>query len=328
MAQYERNQRVFVYPFTRQPDGDEVVVGRVDTATYLALPPEAVELLDLLAAGYTVGDAQDAFAARHGEVPDMEDFLGLLETHRLAAAEDHGATLAMEAAAVAPTVGGAVQYHFTRIPTWLAQAIFGKVSLVSCALVVALGLAAIALDPSLFPTRSTMIFPRHSGLMLLTLASLSYVSIFLHEMAHVLAERSVGVPSRLGIGHRLWVVVIEADLTALWSVPRGQRYLPFLAGPIVDSVSGAVLVLLLAGEKHGLWAFAPTAYALIRAMTFVYLMAVSWQFFFFVRTDLYYVIAAHFSCKNLLRDAEAFLRNQLARLFPRVLCTDQSQIPF
>jgi hypothetical protein len=42
-------------------------------------------------------------------------------------------------------------------------------------------------------------------------------------------------------------------------------------------------------------------------------MRILWQFFLFVRTDLYFVAVTYLNCKNLLIDTRAFLRNQLAR---------------
>ena len=62
----------------------------------------------------------------------------------------------------------------------------------------------------------------------------TYGGIFVHELAHLIAARAVGVNSRMGISHRLWYLVAETDLTGLWSVTRNQRYLPMLAGMIVD----------------------------------------------------------------------------------------------
>jgi hypothetical protein len=46
-----------------------------------------------------------------------------------------------------------------------------------------------------------------------------------------------------------------------------------------------------------------------------------------VRTDFYYVIASIFNCRNLLKDTQGFLRNQLARVFPFVRPVDQSAVP-
>ena len=56
---YALSDFVEVFPFTRQPEGDEVVIGRPDIGVFLALPAEAVEILDDLAAGRSVGGFRD-----------------------------------------------------------------------------------------------------------------------------------------------------------------------------------------------------------------------------------------------------------------------------
>jgi hypothetical protein len=45
---------------------------------------------------------------------------------------------------------------------------------------------------------------------------IGYATVFLHEMAHLVAARgAVGVSSRLGISHRLWYLVAETDMTGV-----------------------------------------------------------------------------------------------------------------
>ena len=92
----------------------------------------------------------------------------------------------------------------------------------------------------------------------------------------------------------MWVLVAETDMTGLWSVPKRQRYLPMLAGPVIDLVSASLLTLLK-GSRHQGWITLPAVVEEVGlAMVIVYLMRLLWQCFFFVRTDFYYVVAAAF----------------------------------
>jgi len=151
--------------------------------------------------------------------------------------------------------------------------------------------------------------------------------LFVHEFAHLVAARALGVNSRLAISHRLWYLVAETDLTGLWSVPKGKRYLPILAGAIVDATSGCLLLLLVyANDLYGM-RLPDRAVHLLRAIAFVYLMRLAWQCLLYMRTDFYYVIAAFFNCKSLMRDTETFLRNLMSGLFSRIRKVDQSSIP-
>lgn len=163
--------------------------------------------------------------------------------------------------------------------------------------------------------------------MLSTLLVVTYSSVVLHEISHVIAARAQGVSSRLGVGNRLWAFVVEADLTGLWSVPKRQRYLPLLAGSLFDAIVSAGLVLLIFANKLALVNISPAIVHLLRAISLTYMTRILWQALFFVRTDYYYLIATFFDCRNLMSDTEDFLRNQAARLIRWIKPVDQSKIP-
>jgi hypothetical protein len=326
---YTQDTKVAVYPFSRQAEGDEVVIGRADTGVFLALPPDAVEILDTLAAGETVGRAQEIYRQKYGMVPEVQELLEFLETKGFVRPGGGGAEPAAAAGqGVAANVPQQQKYHFTNIPQSLAQALFGPAALVVATLLVVLAAVAVYLEPELAPERSAMIFHHDRTVMMLCLVLLGYTTVFFHEMGHLLAARARGVSSRLGISRRMWVLVAETDMTGLWSVPKRQRYLPMLAGPLVDVTSAATMLLVLfAAERHWISLWVPIA-EVLRAMTFLYLMRLLWQCFFFVRTDFYYVIASFFGCKSLMQDTEMFIQNQLRRLLaPGRPLVDQSHLP-
>ena len=326
---YARESRVSVFPFSRQAQADEVVIGRVDTGVFLSLPADAVALLDELREGKTVGEVQDAYFAEHGEIPDMEGLLDYLEEKGFVSPLVPGADQP-DAAAFVPQAGPPqrqMRYHFTSIPESFAKKVFGKTALTIYAVVVALAAVAAFLHPGVIPGPRSLYFEHNVTFYAVALLIWGYSSIFFHEMGHLLAARATGVDSRLGIGHRLWAMVAETDLTNLWSRPARERYLPFLAGAIVDLVSAALVVfVLVAGEEKWIH-LSPMVETLVRAILFVYLLRLLWQCFFFVRTDFYYVVSTGFGCVNLLGDTEDFLRNQLARFTRLVKPKDQSMIP-
>ena len=185
----------------------------------------------------------------------------------------------------------------------------------------------ILCDPRVVPGWSALYFPKHRTFLAALTTAFAILTLFLHEMAHLVAGRAVGVESRMGIGNRLWVLVAETDLSGLWSVPRRKRYLPFLAGAIFDTVVTSLLILVVGLHDFHWIVLSIGILKLTRAVIFTLLLRLLWQCFLFVRTDFYYVIATLFSCKNLMADAEDFLRNQTARLLHNVRVVDQSHIP-
>lgn len=322
MTTFPPETRLGVYPFTRQPDGDEVIIGRPDTATFLALPPDALQLLDDLASGQTIGEAQAAYQARWGETPDLDSFLGLLARKGFIWPATQGGPVEEPERAAKP-----IRYHLTGISEATARRFFGPTAFVIYGVTIALALMAAALEPWLLPGRNAIFFERDMTLLIILVTVLSLSGIFIHEVAHLVAARAVGVPARLGISNRLWVIVAETDMTGVWQVPRHKRYLPILAGPLIDAFSASVITLFLFADSQGWLTLAPLVYRCLQALWFGYAFSIIWQCAFFVRTDFYYVIVNYFGCRDLMRNTEAYLRNLAARFLPRLGKTDLSDVP-
>ncbi|MEP0911676.1 hypothetical protein NDI45_12200 [Leptolyngbya sp. GB1-A1] len=330
MGQYTSNTNVAVYPFTRQPDDNEVVIGRADTSTFLVLPHDAIELLDDLSDGKTIGEAQLIYQQKYGELPDLIELLEYLElkgfVQPIAPAHIHHLTWQGKPH-TKTSAAASVHFHFDSFPQSVAQKLFSQPILASSGGIILLALIAIALEPSIIPTWRAFFFPQNLTLSRLILMIMGWITMFFHEMAHLIAVRAFGLSARLGVSNRMWHVVAETDITSIWGLPRKQRFLPLLAGPLLDTVCAAALILLFFAQSRG-WVLLPTRMTRWgQALLLLYLLQLLWQCYFFVRTDFYYVFANFFRCKSLMKDTEAFLRNQLARLIHSVRQVNQSHIP-
>jgi putative peptide zinc metalloprotease protein len=313
---------VEVKEFTRQREGEEVVIGLPVTNSFLALPLEALEILDCLSSGKTVGEAQLEFVRAHGVEPDVDDLLQCLERRGFVRLLE-GPELKAKSADYA---GARTRYHFSRIPVSVAKRFFGPFALFIYSATIFTALVIAISHPSLIPGRSSLLFTRHRTLKICCLALIGYGTVFLHEFAHLLAAKARGVESRVGISNRLWILVAETDMTGLWAVPRNRRYLPVLAGPLLDSFCAALLFLVYVGDARNL--FLPVSMGqLVRALIFMYIFRLLWQCCLFVRTDFYYVITTFFGCKNLMKDTQIFLRNLLLRAVGSEELIDQGHIP-
>ena len=303
MSPHASDQTVEIVAFTRQVEGSEAVIGRPETGVFLSLPVEALEIVDDLAAGRTIGEARDAFSARHGEAPDMDDLLEHLADHGLV--RQAGEAIASEAV---------FRDQFGWIPRPFAKALFGRPALTAYGLLIAAAAAAVVTSPHLLPGWRAAYFPRDTALMIFALMMLGLLTTLFHELGHVLAARARGVSTRFGISNRLWFVVWETDMTGVWALPRRQRYLPILAGPLVDLVSASVVTLLAWSAERGWLELSPRTLLIFRALLLIYLMRLLWQAYFFVRTDYYYAITNALRCRSLMTDTEAFLRERWSRL--------------
>ncbi|HEX7677451.1 MAG TPA: hypothetical protein VF713_04960, partial [Thermoanaerobaculia bacterium] len=64
MVRYSSDTHVVVHPLSRQSDAGGILVGRKDLGVFLLLPEDAVEVLDDLAQGKSVGEAAAIYRQR------------------------------------------------------------------------------------------------------------------------------------------------------------------------------------------------------------------------------------------------------------------------
>lgn len=324
---YAKSDLIDVIAFTRQKEGEEVVIGRPDTNVFLSLPEEAVEILDNLSHGKTIGEAQAEFARAHSIEPDIDDLLQALEQRGFIRPHGKSALDVNRPPRASSQAGKPVRYHFTQIPVATARRFFGPVPMTIYLTTIAAALLIAVTHPSLIPHPRHLMFSEHRTAKIVILSLISYGTIFLHEFAHLLAARAQGVKSRIGLSNRLWVLVAETDMTGLWAVPSRQRYLPVLAGPLLDSFSAGILFIVLFLQSRGVLTLAPTLDQFLRAMIFLYMFRLLWQCFLFVRTDFYFVLTTFFGCKNLMKDTQVFISNLFRRAIGSKNLTDQTYLP-
>jgi hypothetical protein len=282
--------RLELHPLTFVEERDGIMVGRSDTVSYALLPADGVALLRQLAGGMPVPDAADWYRTTFGEPVDMADFVATLYELKFVKAD--GEELAESPKVRFQALGRAA---FSPM-AWVCY--LGTV--VSCLLV-------MTAYPQLRPHPESIFFSPSFVVIQVVLALLQLPAILWHEWFHVLAARRLGLPSRLSVSRRLYFFVFETEVNGLLGVPRGHRYLPFLAGMLAD-------VLLLSGLTVAAAVDLTDGLSwlgrLCLAVAYTVLLRLAWQFYVFLRTDLYYVCTTALGCTNLHEVTSAYLRDR------------------
>jgi hypothetical protein len=303
-GQRAHDRPVLLHPLVFLDEGTEVTVGRADVDGYAVLPAEGADLLRRLDEGLTPGEAADWYQQTHGERVDIDGFLDDLD--ELGFLRDPGE---------AP--------HSTLPVRWerLGRMVFSPAG-AGC-LAAALLASAIAMlrSPELVPGYHDLFFTHYMTVLELVTFLGQFPLILLHETAHALAGRRLGLRTRLSIDRRLYYVVFVTAMDGLVTVPRRKRFVPMLAGMLADLTVFAVLILVadIARRTDGALSLASNV-----ALAFAYmtLLRLAWQFFFYLQTDLYYVTVTVLGCVDLQSTARKVLRDHLGRALRRPVPPD------
>lgn len=289
-----------LHPLTYLDEGDEVTVGRTDINSFGLFPADGAALLRRLESGATPNDAAGWYREQYGETVDIGEFIEVLDELGL---------LVKDGEVVA--IPGKVRWQR------LGAAVFSPLAWGCYGLLLAAAIAAMAVDHQLVPHYGNIFFTR-SSLTILTLGIFLGQApwLLLHEAFHALAGRRLGLNSNLRIGRRFYYVVFETTLDGLVSQPRRKRYLPMLAGMLLDVLVIAALTLAAAG-LHSATGAGAYIYRLLLSMAFVVVLRLAWQFYFFLRTDLYYLVTTVLGCNDLQTTAREMLLNHANRALHR-----------
>jgi hypothetical protein len=300
------------HQLTYLEDGDEVVVGRRDIDSYAVFPRDGAALLRELVAGRSPDVAASWYAENYGAPADMAEFLETLRDLGFLRAGPDETT-----ASAGPGLDTKLAQDIGRqrlgkaIFSWPAWVCYGSLAVVTLAIWIT--------DPRFEPRRSNLFFS-HYLLIIEATATLGVLPLLLlHELFHVIAAWRLGLSARVRVSRRLYFVVFETVMDGLVIVPRGKRYLPILAGMLAD-------VLTLCAFTVAAWltrrpdGSVTLAGGVCLALAFTAVPRLLWQFYFFLRTDIYYLVSTALGCVDLHRTAHELLGNWLLgnRLLSRV----------
>jgi putative peptide zinc metalloprotease protein len=296
-----QDQTVRLHPLTLVDDGDDVLVGHPEQGTYVAVPKVAGLIVRRLLAGATLKQVTADAAAFAGEPVDVEDFVDTLRELGFVAGDDDG----QPALPLTPTAPVQQRRWNGGPPARLVRPLFSRFAWTCYALAAVWSVASFLIWPRLLPHPGRVFFASDDGVSILALFGAVYLLVAIHELWHWLAARALGIKSRFGIDRRLFFLVIETDLSQLWSVPRRSRYGPQLAGLAIDMlILGLLQVVAVTASPP----------RIISALAYVVVANSLWQCMIFLRTDLYGVFVTATGCRDLWRVKSLLLRRAFGRL--------------
>jgi hypothetical protein len=302
--------RVDLFPVRVRQDADQFIVGRPATGAYVALSGGALAATELLRGGRTIAEAKASLAREHaGQEIRLRPLLETLLAAGLVKAVDN---------APLPEPLAPRRYHWASLRRrHVAWAFSGPAAAIYASLV-GVGVAIVLAEPRYLPRPADAIVVPGPLLNLVLVWGVSMIAMAAHELAHLVAATFLGVRASFALSNRLFFAVAQTDLTDLWLVDRRSRYLAYAAGMMNDVLVACSAVTALWLHDQHLLPLSGLLYRTLRLAVLVLTCGVLWQFNFYMRTDVYYVIANLTGCRNLSGDAASFLKAGMRRLLTGV----------
>jgi hypothetical protein len=294
--------RVRLRPLIVRSEDGEYVVGSLDNGEFVAVPEVGKRAIELLSDDKTLAEAGQQLGHEFGADVDLADFVVALC--------DLGFVGSIDGR---PVNGGGPVFR-SNLPRlrpdhvrWLFRGWFGVLYL---AVLVVAAIAVFSRPGPGWLRFDTLLWLHSTSLTLITNTALVVALAALHELAHLVAARSLGLPSRVGISTRLGALAPVTDVRCLWAVPPRQRYRVYLAGMAND-----LMVI-------GLAQLVGTCFAGLRApmdaLSLLAVLVLLGQCQLYMRTDLYLVATTLARTKNLYQDASVYLLDRLGRAWRRL----------
>ena len=304
--------RVKLYPYLCRKEGEEYIVGRPELSVYVSVPPIGVDAMRLLEQGLSVSEVS-ARLQEDDDVPsDIADFVQTLMEYGLVAEID-GQPVIVEVSEQERRSGGIEVLR--RLRGKHVRWLFGTPALIISALLLVVSGIVLFRYPPLLPTSDNFfVLPWYAVNILLMMAT-SFALIFVHELGHLSAARTMGIDGRLSVSRRLYTLVAQCTIGDMWQLPRHKRLIIYSAGMLVNLWIFFLAMVLLVGAGNAL---PPVVAAWLKLVLIIEWAGTGWQFLFYMKTDVYYIVSDLFHARNLMEDAESSMRHLLIRLFPRL----------
>lgn len=199
-----------------QADGEEFTVGDPVSGTFIRVPYEAVHIIHMLDGVRTLNEISEQLRKEQMDA-DVLDFVEILHELELIYSIDGKVFL------IPPD-----EKPVSRSLSAAASFIFHPISQVCYVLFFLLSIGMIAGIPELRPDYKDFWAAEATGLSLLLLFFISWPLTILHELGHYLAALRLGIPVKFNLSLRFYWLVVEADMTGLWSVSSRKGICPML----------------------------------------------------------------------------------------------------
>ncbi|MEH7107594.1 hypothetical protein [Bacillus sp. JJ1764] len=294
------NSRLTLVLTEIRKDKKNFIVEDKSSGEFYEMPEICIDAIHLINDGFQLGDIERVLKEKFPEEEvDLVDFANQLLELQLIAEIDG---IKVERQEIKKESLG-----FKWISPKFGKFFFNKVAYFVYGALFLINVFFFIWKPSLFPQYKDLFIFNLMALNIPAWLLLSFCLVLIHEYGHVLALRSHDLPTKLEIGHRLFIVVFETDMSSVWRIPSKDRNVLYLAGLCFDTVILfiALSCQLVFDKGSGIFLSIMNVVVLTIFIRMVYQLGV------YMKTDLYYVFENISGCYNLMENAQQMIRKWL-----------------
>lgn len=281
---------------------EEIYVGRTLLNRFILVPRIAGEIIREIKSGKSIAQVSSLLDKNKIEV-DLKDFLtNLIHLNFI----KRVGTIDLPSEEIPKSEGITfrfikqkyVKWIFT-IPTGIAYLIFVSVSLF---------LLISGRTGSPIPTFDEVFWSKSLLKVVLSLIILDVIFSSCHELFHFLSIKAIsGGLGFMSLGRRLTHLVFQTKIENIWVIPRKKRYIIYLSGMLFDLFLISIFTYVAyfqVGEQN-------LIYHLSRFLILLLIMGMIFEFRFYMKTDLYYVISDLLKYPTLFEESLEIVKSML-----------------
>jgi hypothetical protein len=289
----------------RSENEEEILIGREDISYFVILPLIGIHIIELLQQGISIKETEAIISVQTGEHVDILDFArDLLYEHHFVHKVNH--TVVNE-----PSLS---KISLPWLPKRLGVLLFQPWFYCMYGIITLLGIAAALSHTEIMPHYADILISPSITLSLLAIIITEWVFLLIHELAHLLAARSLGISAYIRLSHRIVFPVAETNMSNMVLLPPKQRYKAYLAGMTLECVYISLSFIIQFLHYQEFIVLSPLMLGLLKLIVLTLLISLAFQFLFFMNTDIYYVVTTFLHCNNLLHNTRLYIRKQLTLL--------------
>ncbi|MEH7252293.1 hypothetical protein V7111_09230 [Neobacillus niacini] len=294
------SSRLLLVSIDIRRDKKHYIVEDITSGEFYEMPEVCIEAIKLIEKGEKLGEIEEALKFNFpDEEVDLLDFSQqLLEMDLI---EE------IDGVKVEKMVKEKENLGFQWISPKIGKFFFNKISLLVYVSLFLVSLVLLISKPSLIPSYEDVFISDVMIVNMIAYLGVTFSLVLVHEFGHILAMRAYDLPTKLGIGHRLLLVVLETDMASVWRLPGKNRNVLYLAGLCFDTVIlfGTLMSKLIFPNASGIFL------SLMSLAVYDVFIRVIYQCCVYMKTDFYYVIENVTGYYNLMENAQQKIRNRI-----------------